>query len=313
MEVANRISFIDQLKGITILLVVIGHLIEHNAGRDNFLWTFIYSFHMPLFMFISGYLAYVTFRMERFNFFNVYDYIYHWGGGLWFFATLFILSVLFVLYKGGERILPKQNMFWDTLILCILGAFVVLIYKCFTFPHVLEIFSEGLRSTISYFIFYFAGVLVGKYKWLDVFFTNKKIFSALLPLFIVLLSQFTYDMSSIFNQAMKVVLACLAISCMGYIVTHITWNKRIDDVVQCFGRESLSIYVTHNGPFAFMLFLKDVLPLSDANNLYSIFLFLLISLFISWIAVGIKKVLSLSSVLSFLLYGKKLYLKENKK
>lgn len=31
MEVANRISFIDQLKGITILLVVIGHLIEHNA------------------------------------------------------------------------------------------------------------------------------------------------------------------------------------------------------------------------------------------------------------------------------------------
>lgn len=41
----------------------------------------------------------------------VYDYIYHWGGGLWFFATLFILSVLFVLYKGGERILPKQNMF----------------------------------------------------------------------------------------------------------------------------------------------------------------------------------------------------------
>lgn len=302
-------------------------------------------------MFISGYLAYVTFRMERFNFFNVvlylgkkcrtlllpfltwgilipffllrnidksfgmyvYDYIYHWGGGLWFFATLFILSVLFVLYKGGERILPKQNMFWDTLILCILGAFVVLIYKCFTFPHVLEIFSEGLRSTISYFIFYFAGVLVGKYKWLDVFFLNKKIFSALLPLFIVLLSQFTYDMSSIFNQAMKVVLACLAISCMGYIVTHITWNKRIDDVVQCFGRESLSIYVTHNGPFAFMLFLKDVLPLSDANNLYSIFLFLLISLFISWIAVGIKKVLSLSSVLSFLLYGKKLYLKENKK
>lgn len=75
MEVANRISFIDQLKGITILLVVIGHLIEHNAGRDNFLWTFIYSFHMPLFMFISGYLAYVTFRMERFNFFNVVLYL----------------------------------------------------------------------------------------------------------------------------------------------------------------------------------------------------------------------------------------------
>lgn len=44
MEVANRISFIDQLKGITILLVVIGHLIEHNAGRDNFFVDFYLFF-----------------------------------------------------------------------------------------------------------------------------------------------------------------------------------------------------------------------------------------------------------------------------
>lgn len=296
-------------------------------------------------MFISGYLAYVTFRMERFDFSNValylgkkcrtlllpfltwgilipffllrntdksfgtyaYDYIYHWGGGLWSFATLFVLSVLFVLYKGAECILSKQNVCWDTLILCILGGVVILIYKYFTYPNKPGMFVEGLRSVISYFIFYFAGVLVGKYKWLDIFLTNKRIFSVLLPLFVVLLSWFTYDMLSIFNQAMKVMLACLAIPCMVYVVTHIVWNKCIDDVIQCFGRESLSIYVTHNGPFAFMLCLNDVLPLSDANNLYSIFLFLLISLSISWIAVGIKKILSLSSVLSFLLYGKKLY------
>lgn len=67
----NRISYIDQLKGIAIFLVVLGHVIEHNAGRDNFLWTLIYSFHMPLFMFVSGYLAYVTFRLERLSFFNI--------------------------------------------------------------------------------------------------------------------------------------------------------------------------------------------------------------------------------------------------
>ena len=174
----------------------------------------------------------------------------------------------------------------------------------------LGIFAEGLRSVISYFLFYFAGVLVGKYKWLDVFFSDRRIFSVLLFLFVVLFSLFTYDMSSVFNQAMKVVLACLAIPCMVYIVRHIVWNKRIDDIVQCFGRESLSIYVTHNGPFAFMLCLNDVLPLSDVNNLYSIFLFFLISLFISWTAIGIKKILSLSLILSFLLYGKKLYWKE---
>ena len=60
----QRIVFIDQLKGIAIFGVVLGHLIGHNAGSDNGLWTFIYSFHMPLFMFISGYLASVTSTAE---------------------------------------------------------------------------------------------------------------------------------------------------------------------------------------------------------------------------------------------------------
>lgn len=52
-----RISYIDQLKGIAILLVVLGHVIGYNNCEDSFLWRFIYSFHMPLFMFISGYVA----------------------------------------------------------------------------------------------------------------------------------------------------------------------------------------------------------------------------------------------------------------
>ena len=62
-----RISYIDQLKGIAILLVVLGHVIGYNNCEDSFLWRFIYSFHMPLFMFISGYVAQMTFRIERFG------------------------------------------------------------------------------------------------------------------------------------------------------------------------------------------------------------------------------------------------------
>lgn len=52
-----RISYIDQLKGIAILLVVLGHVIGYNNCENSFLWRFIYSFHMPLFMFISGYVC----------------------------------------------------------------------------------------------------------------------------------------------------------------------------------------------------------------------------------------------------------------
>lgn len=42
-----RDNYIDLLKGITIFLVVLGH-------HDTILTNCIYSFHMPLFFFISG-------------------------------------------------------------------------------------------------------------------------------------------------------------------------------------------------------------------------------------------------------------------
>lgn len=56
----NRSHFLDYLKGIAIFLVVWGHSIQHfSTGyetSENGLFMFIYSFHMPLFMTISGYL-----------------------------------------------------------------------------------------------------------------------------------------------------------------------------------------------------------------------------------------------------------------
>ena len=48
----ERLIWIDIAKGITILLVIIGHTIK----TDTFLWRFIFSFHMPIFFIISGYL-----------------------------------------------------------------------------------------------------------------------------------------------------------------------------------------------------------------------------------------------------------------
>ena len=47
----NRIEWIDMAKGIGIICVIIGH-ITHNS----FLGMWVYSFHLPLFLFISGYL-----------------------------------------------------------------------------------------------------------------------------------------------------------------------------------------------------------------------------------------------------------------
>ena len=47
----------SNIKGILIFLVVFGHFIEVYKERFYDLYIFFYSFHMPLFIFISGYFA----------------------------------------------------------------------------------------------------------------------------------------------------------------------------------------------------------------------------------------------------------------
>lgn len=46
--VEKRVEWIDMAKGIGLLFVFLGHL------KTPFLATWIYTFHMPLFFFLSG-------------------------------------------------------------------------------------------------------------------------------------------------------------------------------------------------------------------------------------------------------------------
>ena len=69
MTRSPRNGYIDFIKGIAILLVLVGHAIQYCSGSeyflqreyfDNPLFKFIYTFHMPLFMAVSGYLLQCT-------------------------------------------------------------------------------------------------------------------------------------------------------------------------------------------------------------------------------------------------------------
>lgn len=57
-EKKERIYYWDNLKGLLILLVVLGHYVEYAMPLKPSLscvWTAIYSFHMPAFVLVSGY------------------------------------------------------------------------------------------------------------------------------------------------------------------------------------------------------------------------------------------------------------------
>lgn len=53
----ERILYIDGIKAVLIFLVIWGHVIQYtnmNEGLNNPIAAFIYSFHMPMFMMLSG-------------------------------------------------------------------------------------------------------------------------------------------------------------------------------------------------------------------------------------------------------------------
>ncbi|MDD7636305.1 MAG: acyltransferase family protein [Clostridiales bacterium] len=58
---AERIEWLDEIKGILIVLVVLGHTLAgqraQNMDMFGILHYLIYSVHMPMFMLISGYLS----------------------------------------------------------------------------------------------------------------------------------------------------------------------------------------------------------------------------------------------------------------
>lgn len=67
----NRELLPDVLRGFAICLVVLGHCIQEGSGQiytlqeayfDDRLYQLIYSFHMPLFMLVSGWLGWYSMR-----------------------------------------------------------------------------------------------------------------------------------------------------------------------------------------------------------------------------------------------------------
>ena len=123
----KRNKIIDITRGYAMLLVVLGHAIQYAAPEtmdENIIFRLIYSFHMSLFMFISGLaVSYskteINYDWLRKRFFNLIIPFFTWGiipfffnknwsgffssmkellispdHGLWFLLVLFEISCL---------------------------------------------------------------------------------------------------------------------------------------------------------------------------------------------------------------------------
>ena len=158
----------DNIKFILIILVVLGHILEEisTTGFMGVIRSVIYSFHMPLFVFISGYFSRMSKRKTERAF---AEYLIPF----FIFNTIYTMAIQGVL---KVNIFLPQYAFWYLMSLFFWNISIDYIYKfkpiiivsfilgiyCGLFGNIDRVFS--LSRTICFFPFFILGYSFDKEK-----------------------------------------------------------------------------------------------------------------------------------------------------
>lgn len=328
----ERIPYIDSLKGLAILLVVMGHVLAcyHNDfnqalsvdSNSMILWKFIYGFHMPLFLFLSGFVfnissiqisfSNVFFKIKK-NFKRlivpyvsmgvVYFVLLGNTDGYWYLYVLFIFCTIISLLNW----LLGRFKWWNSstgsiVLLCV--SFIAKYFLCKLHPYeILPIFDWGHFALFFYFCL---GIVFRKHK-LDLYIQrNAFVYNLLLiSFFISFLSKFRIGFS--FPDKLDV----YAISAT--IIIFILFSKVRQDctnVVLRFlneiGKKTLEIYLLHFFFLAKIPLFGSFLDSIDSK--ISIILQLLSSTFCALLIIGLNclicKIVEPADVVRKLFFGK---------
>lgn len=277
----NRLQWADALKGILILLVVLGHSIQYVPGMDaesNHLWNMIYSFHMPAFMAVSGYLNSRPIRGG--GIIDAKSVIYRrlmqllvpffcWSiiaslftspnmlhgllkktidpnSGFWFLWALFWISLIFILTDLiSKKLHLKQEVCETTVAVILVGIMVLTEFRYF-----------GFQFIAYYFLFYTAGYYYCKYE--DYLPKNSILIGVAIVLWTILawyssphhLPYFLVDVPLIPKSVVlygyrfiTAVIACYVLLTISPILLDA--DKPLNRYFASLGKISLGIYVVH--------------------------------------------------------------------
>lgn len=313
----NRILYLDYTRGFAILLVIIGHLIQFNfqSGVNNRLFDIIYSFHMPLFFFISGYarsinsknsstiseLFKITYHKFLFliipsvvwtvvipHFFSYeYDFEITQISSYWFLNVLFAIVVAWeiFLYLECKRLLNKY------------------LYIAVTLGIIILFFLDIKRIPISYFLMYIIGYYFYKYNCLTKL--HPIVYSLLFLIFCLFSGSFDYGDTTLGN-ANRVWLQfplsiCASLTLLKFFSMYEENKYKIFTVLGVIGRYTLGIYLCHftliNMPFIIYIENKCSLLVQFCGLLF-------LSFGIALLCIGIQKVIGTFSPLHKIMYGK---------
>ena len=299
----QRIYLFDNIKIVLIFLVVIGHMINilykfQNVENEfiSTVWHVIYLFHMPAFMFISGFFSKKEqpFRKILSNIifpyltFNAAFYIMHFNftfpllpdSAMWFLFSLLIYKILLPYLKHIKCIL-------------LLSVLLTMVYDVISIPEL----GSSIGQTIKFFPFFLSGYYMtsdhveklrgGKVRKYVILLTSVLLISFIVISWVVLnytdemlyakSNRISYDMHGLSIWTMRILSGAF-----GFLITialiSFMPNKKFR--ITSIGQRTLIIYLLHYLPL-FQWLIKKI-PISS-NSVVAIIELLLLSAFICFI------------------------------
>jgi len=330
----DRLLYIDRLKGFGIFLVVLGHIIQYNMvnATQNALFEAIYSFHMPFFFFLSGYVVNKTTNIESVNSYfsflkkkaiSLLIPLFTWAlvvkycfssnqdfslnifieiigkqvmnPGLWFLLMLFEIMIVYSFFHIVSKILNKRISF--LLDLVIFSAFIGIILTMNVFIHGM------LMSFLLNLCFFFVGVFISKFEIVRSLIQNKWMFFSSGLLFILLVGHYNFSECDLpAMKGLKVIISLLAIAFFYNLSKVLIIPGQLNDFLSYMGRSTLVIYVTQFG-FLYILPKTTLIP-SETSVILLGLIAIPLSVVLMYLCVGIGKIAETMPVLNLLLYGR---------
>lgn len=192
----NRNQFVDIMRGIAMLLVVLGHTMTGCTvdSQKSFLFNIVWSLQMPLFILISGYVTkyshpiydgkslwkYVKRRTFAYmfpwavwsflvrglifgqtGFLDIKHLLWNMDSGYWFLATIWTISMIFGIASFIAERLSKENLLKKQIVL--LGFYLVGMVLLVGIGAILGLSFFAIKLTLYYMPFYYAGFLYGQF------------------------------------------------------------------------------------------------------------------------------------------------------
>jgi len=320
--------YFDVLKGIAITLMVMGHIVLFSFGINPSVSAEFLYFNMPLFFYMSGYLAYK--RIDTFKavgekllsrgmvllfpyivFLSLYgvfsgsthivDSMIGGGGRYWFLYTLFIISAFFVVY---EYITRKVETTWISVALWLLPLLVLVSMKLYisrTQNGGGDLYNV-ITGMTNYYRYFLVGYLCKKYCRLNRFlFENDLVCAFGVVAYFLNWYFFEYhNILLIFTGTLGAIIALQT-----FVKRFLTGNNKLTNLLIAVGKCSLGIYVIH------YFFIPDISAVTqdfiDCGNPFIWQLLFAVLLAIPLVAASmfVYKLIEMNRWLQLLCFGRK--------